>query len=256
VILGGVGSKFTDYAFTTGNTNNVDLTANPSGGSPDAWWRLGVDRPRRVRFSLRGTQRVLGVLQGDCGSLVEIESENGPAQGNADFVLDLEPFETYYIVAERSSSPEGGVYDLAVEVLPPDGLDYSITQSVPNTAQWARWYIEFNQDMREFLSVGDLIKSPIGSPGNQYELALTFSETGEDATVHGLPFNLVQSVTMGFELPAGLQGPHGDPNPAQTGSSLHTVVAYPKGDVNKDGAFDINDVLLLSNASTGLATLP
>jgi hypothetical protein len=39
-------------------------------------------------------------------------------------------------------------------------------------------------------------------------------------------------------------------------SSLATLTAYPTGDVNKDGAFDINDVLLLSNASTGLATLP
>jgi hypothetical protein len=62
--------------------------------------------------------------------------------------------------------------------------------------------------------------------------------------------------TVGFDLVPPITSVGGSTLAAPVSAPVQTISYYPPGDVNRDGSFDINDVLALANASAGLAPLP
>jgi hypothetical protein len=132
-------------------------------------------------------------------------------------------------------------------------IDASITAvPAPSNSRHRKWIITFTENVGVEFQNASL--TPTGTMAGSFNL--TYKILGTEVIVLATPSTETAEGTLGFELEGPIFAPGGGTYDGPDTSPLHTIDYHPPGDMNKDGVFDVSDVLLLSNAAVGAATLP
>jgi beta-glucanase (GH16 family) len=254
-------------AVDIGASNDVDATPSVGWYGSGEWLEYTVNSPSAGRYAVSARHAnesiaaplSFALMDGDTPAATV--SETMPATGswtNWQTTLigeiDLPAGDSVVRLTAPSAAVNVNWLNLGlVSDPPPSDLTATITlDPAQDNSRHRRWTITFNQSVEGGIDQANLAKT--GTLAAEAELG--YWVDGEVVTVLIAPLTGDTEGTVGFDLVGTVTGQLGHTLEGPLASALATIQFHPPGDVNKDGAFDLSDVLVLSNAGAGLSLLP